>query len=237
MSKRKAEHTQPICRFCLETSTLEMANIFSTSPTTDIPTAEEIWIMLGIKVEPEDGLPKGICITCLTKVNYVKRIRKQFLEADTTLRELHQNGLLTYNVVLSPECTDDEPAKQYHSTQQAAASASDLSKSYEQSHEPQTTSYHYQNDQLLTEDQIIIVKHEEVVDDDTTTVVKVESAYDIDNASEEPDKAGYPLYTESFIEKPSIVGDPVERPSKSFNTKRRLRKHGTSHRFRFGSND
>ncbi|XP_053688634.1 uncharacterized protein LOC128737875 [Sabethes cyaneus] len=257
MRRRKAEKTSqaasaitedipntnnPICRFCLETSTLDMAIISSSPSTAGVPTTEEIWIMLGIKVDPHDDLPKQICVTCLTKVNYIKRIRKQFQQANDTLHQLHNPEPLHSNEE-NPENTDSETVEETKSLVEKCPSPQPSAVSYVQHYEPQE--HCERGDELLTEDQITIVQEEEIRDE-MITIIKMES--DEDNVSGEAvDEASSIvdlLYTGRFVKNPTINTVPgsegavvplgfSERASKSSESMGRPKKRRCYGRFRF----
>lgn len=101
------------CRFCLDIS-VEMDRIQpepSPDPSTTTITLEDIEQTIGIRINPsEDGIPALICITCSTKVRYIKRIQRQFQDSDRRIRQM--NECWKQEKLAALESTTTEP-KQY----------------------------------------------------------------------------------------------------------------------------
>ncbi|XP_055640701.1 uncharacterized protein LOC129778069 [Toxorhynchites rutilus septentrionalis] len=81
-----------VCRFCLETSDNRMESICHYQNKPEIPTVREIYQIFGIEINPDDKIPQLICVTCLSKINYIKRIRSQFRANDLKLRQMFLVG-------------------------------------------------------------------------------------------------------------------------------------------------
>ncbi|XP_065072949.1 uncharacterized protein LOC135697253 [Ochlerotatus camptorhynchus] len=75
-----------VCRLCLERSVMDYQMIFPAWPNPDVPTADDIAELFGIVITPDDLLPRIVCVTCTTKIKYMKRIRDQFQKNDAILR-------------------------------------------------------------------------------------------------------------------------------------------------------
>ncbi|XP_062553251.1 uncharacterized protein LOC134218327 [Armigeres subalbatus] len=67
-----------VCRLCLERIRNDCHLIHPVWPSPDVPSAEDIEEIFGIVISNSDAIPRLICLTCVTKVNYVIRIRKQY---------------------------------------------------------------------------------------------------------------------------------------------------------------
>ncbi|XP_001654769.2 zinc finger protein 490 [Aedes aegypti] len=78
-----------ICRLCLEGS--DLVNIFERHPKTQKESASllvrETVEMLGLAVEPDDGLPKKICIPCKDFLRQLYKFKNQCQEASDLLAE------------------------------------------------------------------------------------------------------------------------------------------------------
>lgn len=87
------------CRFCLEPSKSKMCPLFSKHP--DVPSLEDIEQTVHIRIHPDDGLPGMACVTCLSKIRYIKRIQDQFQQSDHKLR-------LRLSVTDNPDASDED---------------------------------------------------------------------------------------------------------------------------------
>lgn len=67
-----------VCRLCLERIRNDCHLIHPVWPSPEVPSAEDIEEIFGIVISNSDAIPRLICLTCVTKVNYVIRIRKQY---------------------------------------------------------------------------------------------------------------------------------------------------------------
>uniref|UniRef100_A0A1Q3EWR2 ZAD domain-containing protein n=1 Tax=Culex tarsalis TaxID=7177 RepID=A0A1Q3EWR2_CULTA len=77
------------CRFCLDQS-VGMERL-QTVPNShpDTLTLQDIVDTIGIRVQPEvDGISTLICLTCSSKVRYIKRIQRQFQESDLKMHQM-----------------------------------------------------------------------------------------------------------------------------------------------------
>ncbi|EAT45978.1 AAEL002801-PA [Aedes aegypti] len=71
-----------VCRLCLERIKSNCHLIHPVWPAPEVPSAEDIEDLFGVVVPNDDLMPRLICVTCVTKVNYVIRIRNQFRKND-----------------------------------------------------------------------------------------------------------------------------------------------------------
>lgn len=80
------------CRFCLDPSGA-MERIQSvSSPDASTITLQDIVETIGIQINPEqDEIPALICLTCSTKVRYIKRIQRQFQASDRKMRQMSES--------------------------------------------------------------------------------------------------------------------------------------------------
>ncbi|XP_058457323.1 uncharacterized protein LOC131440063 [Malaya genurostris] len=176
---------KPICRFCLETSELALIEMFNPKSKFDVPTPDDIWQLLGIEVKPRDKLPKGICVTCQSKINYMKRIRKQFQENDRTLQEQLKALSPTVEPVQSTESEEQKPVFQEVSESEPteATCTEKVVKVADYALEDEAYFIKLEQDeqerrsgkeeQLLTSDQITIEGEE--LEIESTTIIKTEA--------------------------------------------------------------
>ncbi|XP_058838780.1 zinc finger protein 28 homolog [Topomyia yanbarensis] len=112
-----------ICRLCLNLS--DLVNIFERHPKTQKESlgllVRETVEMLGLAIEPEDGLPKKICVNCKDFLRQLYKFRNQCQEANDLLvealtsssaeqkQQLAQEPLLVSHTqsVLKNECLED----------------------------------------------------------------------------------------------------------------------------------
>ncbi|XP_058812272.1 uncharacterized protein LOC131676899 [Topomyia yanbarensis] len=199
-----AEAPTPVCRFCLETSGNSLEPIFQSKPNAGVPTPEDILLMLGIEVKPDDKLPQGMCVTCVSKINYMKRIRKQFQETDRKLHEqLRRSNVSHYSEDIESlekemQIIDDKRKLMEVTSTESEMKVVGYGIAMENDayfitvdHNPEQ---HYQNEQqLLTEDQITIEGVEEEIE---STPIKSEN--NIEPAVDESPMEL--LYTGNFTE-------------------------------------
>lgn len=76
------------CRFCLETGGTEEVRIFSTISGESSTLAQDFKEVFGVEVSAEDGLPQHVCLTCMTKLKYMKRVRDQFHANNSKLQAI-----------------------------------------------------------------------------------------------------------------------------------------------------
>ncbi|XP_001850249.2 uncharacterized protein LOC6040921 [Culex quinquefasciatus] len=77
------------CRFCMDQS-VKMERLPAV-PSSDPGrlTLQDVVETIGIQVNPAaDGIPALICLTCSSKVRYIKRVQRQFQESDLKMRQL-----------------------------------------------------------------------------------------------------------------------------------------------------
>uniref|UniRef100_A0A8D8KK78 (northern house mosquito) hypothetical protein n=1 Tax=Culex pipiens TaxID=7175 RepID=A0A8D8KK78_CULPI len=77
------------CRFCMDQSVeMERLPVVPSSDPSRL-TLQDVVETIGIQVNPaEDGIPALICLTCSSKVRYIKRVQRQFQESDLKMRQL-----------------------------------------------------------------------------------------------------------------------------------------------------
>lgn len=71
-----------VCRLCLERIKSDCHLIHPVWPAPEVPSAKDIEEVFGVVVPKNDSMPRLICLTCVTKVNYVMRIRNQYRKND-----------------------------------------------------------------------------------------------------------------------------------------------------------
>lgn len=93
-----------VCRLCLERIKNDCYLIHPVWPNPGVPSAKDIEEIFGIVISDNDKIPRLICVTCVTKVNYVIRIRNQYRKNDAIYTAKWES------VVNEATTTSDDPA-------------------------------------------------------------------------------------------------------------------------------
>lgn len=85
-----------ICRTCTKTKSESLHQIFNSeicihNEENPISTSEVLFGVSTLKMLPDDGLPKGICIQCLESLKKAYHFQKMCILSDLAMRNLKQS--------------------------------------------------------------------------------------------------------------------------------------------------
>ncbi|XP_055530426.1 zinc finger protein 62 homolog [Wyeomyia smithii] len=115
MNRPSQTQFEQICRLCLNAT--DLVNLFERNPKTQKQSlgllVREAVEMLGLTIEPGDGFPTKICLTCKNFLRQLYKFRNQCQEANDLLVEALSTSTIHEN---SPQKTALSTIKQIQST-------------------------------------------------------------------------------------------------------------------------